>query len=160
MQIIIDQRQSDLPLSSKQIEVMSLHVLKNLLDISCDQLILNFVSAEEIKQLHLDYFDDDSLTDCISFPIDDQDDQSYPMILGELFICPQAALEYCDSEKHLDPYDEISLYVVHGILHLLDYDDIDPKDREMMRAKEKEIIDELARSNLLLSTPQKNLDAN
>ncbi|MBU4149527.1 MAG: rRNA maturation RNAse YbeY, partial [Candidatus Omnitrophica bacterium] len=35
---------------------------------------------------------------------------------------------------------EICLYVIHGILHLLDYDDQTPADRKKMKAKEEMLL--------------------
>jgi rRNA maturation RNase YbeY len=36
--------------------------------------------------------------------------------------------------------EEVLLYAVHGVLHLLGYDDGDPASRRRMRRKEREII--------------------
>ena len=41
------------------------------------------------------------------------------------------------------PMEEVLLYTVHGVLHLLGYDDHTPEDTKRMRAKETEIIEEL-----------------
>jgi len=38
---------------------------------------------------------------------------------------------------------ELDLYLVHGILHLLGYDDEKPGARKKMRAKEKELLGEM-----------------
>jgi probable rRNA maturation factor len=38
------------------------------------------------------------------------------------------------------PREELLLYVVHGILHLVGFDDITPEDRTDMRQKEKEYL--------------------
>ena len=36
--------------------------------------------------------------------------------------------------------DEVTLYLIHGILHLLGFDDHAPKDIARMRRKEQEIL--------------------
>jgi probable rRNA maturation factor len=70
-------------------------------------------------------------------------------VLGEVFVCPKTAIDF--SEKHgKDVYEETSLYLVHGILHLLGYDDIDPKDRIKMRKKERYCMSFLKENNLAL----------
>ena len=37
--------------------------------------------------------------------------------------------------------EEIGLYVIHGILHLLGFDDRTSKDAQKMRKKEKELLE-------------------
>ncbi len=99
-----------------------------------DEAAVYFVEQEEICKLHQDHFNDPSPTDCISFPLDDASES--PRHLGEIFINPQAAAEYtADTPDHL--YRELSLYLVHGLLHLLGYDDQTPEEEHKMRLAEK-----------------------
>ena len=103
---------------------------------SCEEIGLHFVSKEEISRLHGQFFGDWSATDCISFPID----SSY---LGDLFICPEIALEFTQKREGRDPYRETLLYLVHGYLHLIGYSDQDPFSRKTMRKMEKKCMDHL-----------------
>lgn len=109
--------------------------VKHLLEkISCELVIVQFVGKKKIQSLHKKYFSDPSPTDCITFPIDPPDKKCH--VLGEIFICLQVAKEY--AKKHAIPLEEeITLYLIHGILHLLGYDDLEPKEKERMRKKEK-----------------------
>lgn len=112
-----------------------------------------FVTSEEISRLHEDFFDDPSPTDCISFPMDDEQITGYH-ILGEVFICPKTALDYVlkgGEEVNEECYRELTLYLVHGILHLLGYDDINEEDQKKMRAAEIRIMTPLIRQKLILS---------
>ncbi len=101
----------------------------------CDEVSVHFVSVKEICALHAQFFDDPSKTDCISLPLDDEDVTHY-RLLGEIFVCPETAIQYADSHK-TDPNQELILYVIHGLLHLFGYDDIETKDRLKMRSAEK-----------------------
>lgn len=103
-----------------------------------DELNLYFVSKEEIGEIHGEFFDDPSPTDCITFPIDGPE-ESY-RVLGDIFICPEVALEYA-AKKGLDPFEECALYVVHGLLHLFGYDDIKESDRKIMKKAEKRYME-------------------
>lgn len=117
-----------------------------------DEVAIYFVSTEEICRLHQEFFDDPSPTDCISFPLDKAQGVGYH-VLGEVFVCPQTAVEYVlksGEEKSENPYAEMTLYVVHGLLHLLGYDDVKDSDREKMRAAEARIMEPLIRQKLLL----------
>ena len=112
-----------------------------------EEVIIHFVSTKKISNLHEKLFQDPSPTDCISQPYDFL---GYAL-LGEVFICPETAIKYSE-KKGKDPYEETSLYVVHSLLHLLGYDDIDPKERKKMRRCEKKLLTHLKEERALLST--------
>lgn len=107
----------------------------------CDEVAVHFVTTDEICDLHKQFFNDPSPTDCISLPIDDASETHY-LVLGDVFVCPETAVRYA-ALNHCDLMNEITLYVVHGLLHLMGYDDIKVKDRRLMRAAEKRHMDHL-----------------
>lgn len=120
---------------------------------SCKEISIHFVSKKEICDLHGQYFNDPSPTDCISFPLDEEEDEDNGYrILGDVFVCPEVAIEYAATHQ-TDPYEETSLYVVHGLLHLLGYDDIEDDDEAEMRAAEKRHFAHLKACDLLLTPP-------
>ena len=51
-----------------------------------------------------------------------------------------------------NPYRETTLYIIHGLLHLLGYDDQDDESRLIMRAQEKSAM-------LYLEESKETLDA-
>jgi len=105
------------------------------------------VDDEKISQLHDRYFDDPTPTDCISFPIDKPGaEDSY---LGDIFVSTETAKRYAEENK-LSSFDEIALYIIHGLLHLLGFDDIEDEDRALMRKAEKSCLDNLALLGLSL----------
>ncbi len=107
-----------------------------------DEVSVYFVTTKQICSLHEQFFNDPSPTDCISFPLDTHH-------LGEIFICPETALLY--AKKHtLDPRKELTLYLVHGILHCLGFDDLTPKQKRTMRKKEKHCMQFLEAQGLIL----------
>lgn len=116
---------------------------------TCHEVSIHFVEEATICELHDEYFQDPSPTDCISFPIDDETETEW-RILGEIFISPKAALDY-SSDKKLNSYEELTLYLVHGLLHLLGYDDKEEKERQIMRSKEASKLALLKEKELLLT---------
>lgn len=134
MKVVCYNNQRNLPIDRRSLQTL-VEIVLLCEGHSCSQVIVHFVTKKKIQKLHRDYFDDPTSTDVISFPIDPHNSCS-PSILGEIFVCPRTAIEYAD-EKGKDPYLECALYVIHGILHCLGYDDIDPKDRAKMRCAEK-----------------------
>lgn len=115
----------------------------------CDELAIHFISNKAMCKLHADFFNDPSPTDCVSFPYDSDRSSGY-FFLGEVFVCPKTALKYVE-EKGGDIYQETTLYLIHGLLHLLGYDDIESKDRKIIRSKEKELMTHLSLENNILS---------
>lgn len=121
-------------------------------DVQTDALSLYLVETSEICELHEQFFDDPTTTDCISFPMDAPGDLSLEgeqHVLGEVFVCPETACDYV-SKNGGEASREVVLYIVHGLLHLLGYDDIEDRDRLLMRQAEKEVMDHLDQMNLLL----------
>lgn len=99
------------------------------LDAPCSEIALYFVTQKKISALHAEFFDDPSPTDCITFPMDDS-------FLGEIFVCPKAAQEYDPKRPEL----ETSLYIIHGILHLLGFNDIEKKERAKMARMQQRLL--------------------
>ena len=128
MKTHIHNSQKDLPLSRKAVRALVKVVLDHLKS-SHSEVSIYFVTSRKISRLHEEFFDDPKTTDCISFPLDEEH-------LGEIFVCPKTAIDYATA-KGKDPFDETALYIVHGLLHCLGYDDLEPSSRRTMRKKEK-----------------------
>ncbi len=134
LRIHIENRQKALPIKKRLIQRI-VHHLSDYLKIEREYLSIYFVTEKKISTIHEQFFQDPTSTDCISFPMQ-------PPYLGEIFICPSVAIAYAKTHR-IDPFQETILYLIHGILHLIGYDDIDPKDRKIMRKMEKKCINYL-----------------
>lgn len=151
MDVYIFDEQKALSIPGTQVEAIAAQVI-DLEGKRYDEVSVNFVDSSSIQKLHKDFFDDDTPTDCISFPMDDDDESGYK-VLGEIFVCPEVAIEYAN-EHGLDPYEETTLYVVHGLLHLMGYDDIEEVDVQAMRGAEKRHMSALKKLGLTLQNPK------
>lgn len=147
---VIDQ-QTDLKISIDQVRKIVPHVIHGEGQ-TCDEVNIYFVDTPTICQLHEQFFQDPSPTDCISFPLDEEDDELSYRILGEVFVCPATAIAYA-VQQQTDCYEETTLYIVHGLLHLMGYDDLQEEDCALMRQAEARHMQELKALNLLLSFP-------
>jgi len=65
---------------------------------------------------------------------------------GDIIISTDAVVANARKFK-TSPQHELSLYIVHGILHLLGYDDHAAKDITRMRKKERELMKLLGLNN-------------
>ena len=102
---------------------------------SSAKLSFAFVDNNEIKRLNKKYFDTDDVTDVIAFPLDNHKNA----LNGEIVVSVETAVDTADKEN-VDVEGEIILYVVHGLLHLLGYSDVDRDDAVIMHEKESKIL--------------------
>ncbi len=144
MIVHIYDEQNDLSIPETLIKKLTLEVITHE-GWDCDEVALHFVSAEEICRLHSEYFGDPSLTDCITFPLAKGPG---PHLLGDVFVCPKKAIEFA-TETGGNPTYEVILYVVHCLLHLMGYDDIEESDIARMRDSEQRHMNNLQSKNLL-----------
>ncbi len=96
------------------------------------------VDDREIRRLHREFLGKDSVTDVISFPM-----QERPVRRGELFgeiVASAQTARRLASELGHSASDELTLYLVHGVLHLLGFDDHDEKNRRIMRRAERQCL--------------------
>lgn len=151
MQVYVRDKQHDLALKTQKKKVRALVAdVAQAERIAGGELAIFFLAPPEMCRLHKHFLGDGSLTDCISLPLDEDISATPYASLGEIFVCPSAAIAYC-TESGGDPYRETTLYIVHGLLHLLGYDDIDPRARRKMRQKERTHMERLESKGLLLS---------
>ena len=139
--------QNDLPIAPSSVE----NIVSNFISfykLKYDEVSIHFVDTETICDLHGEFFNDPSITDCISFPMDEAFDEGY-LVMGDIFICPKTAITYTTVNGG-DAYQETTLYLVHGLLHLIGYDDIDEADEKLMRQEESNFFNYLNTKKLAL----------
>lgn len=94
------------------------------------ELSLVFMTDPALARLHADFLADPSTTDVITFEGD-------PALgtAGEVCVSADTAAAY--AQKHRRDFSaELTLYLVHGWLHLLGYDDLRPALKRAMRRAE------------------------
>lgn len=146
MKVYVKNSQKDLPIPAILIKKIAKEVIL-FEGLSCDEVSIYFVTTPVITKMHDQYFNDPTTTDCISFPMDLEDLEEYK-ILGEVFVCPATAIDYTKKNKG-SPFEETVLYMVHALLHLMGYDDLDPKSKAIMRRAEKKHLTHLKKIGLM-----------
>ncbi|MBN2483811.1 MAG: rRNA maturation RNase YbeY [Candidatus Omnitrophica bacterium] len=107
-----------------------------LLSLSPGAISFVFCDKDCITRLNTQYLGKARSTDVIAFPLPGHDPQEF---LGEVVVSVDAA--GTNSRRFNTTFEaELTLYIIHGILHLLDYDDHTPAQRTKMRQKEQELI--------------------
>ena len=102
------------------------------------QAELNVILVDEaaIERLHIEWMDLPGPTDVLSFPMDElrpapASEEPQEGMLGDIVVCPHVAIRQALQAGH-SVAEEILLLVIHGILHLLGYDHVEPEEREEM----------------------------
>lgn len=89
-----------------------------------------------MSALHERYLRDPSPTDVLTFDLREHDDDA---IEGEIVISLETARRQARQHGE-EEVEEVLRYVIHGVLHLLGYDDHAPADRSRMRRKERRVL--------------------
>lgn len=107
------------------------------------EISLSLVSDEQIALLNEKYRGKDSPTDVLSFECDSVDDEDLldqeVVALGDVVIAPDVARRQTD-EYGTSFEQEMSLLLVHGILHLCGYDHVEDEEALEMEGREAEIL--------------------
>lgn len=112
------------------------------------EVSVSFVTDEVIANLNEKYRQKAGPTDVLSFECDGVDDDLSAMTLaqdpifelGDVVIAPDVASRQTH-EFGTTFEEEISLLLVHGLLHLCGYDHIEDDEAEVMEKREAEILD-------------------
>jgi probable rRNA maturation factor len=112
------------------------------------EVSLVFTDSETVRQLNRDYRGVDKPTDVLAFNMLPQRgvDSSFALPpdgvtrLGEVVISYPQAIEQAKEQGH-SPERELALLVIHGILHLLDYDHEEPVAESKMREEERALLE-------------------
>jgi len=96
---------------------------------------LALVDNKAIRRLNRRYLAHDYATDVLSFPLDD----APPALVGEVVVSAQTALARSRRLGHA-PEGELMLYVVHGLLHLVGFDDASTARAARMHQAEEAIL--------------------
>lgn len=102
------------------------------------QINFCFLNDNQIRRYNLRYLGRDEPTDVLSFNLSDFK-KSKKNILADIVISVDAAVTNSKIFKTTPRY-ELYLYIVHGLLHLLGYDDETEKERKIMQQKSNHIL--------------------
>jgi len=126
----------------KGLEKKKVHILikklSEMLKFSVESLEINFVKANKIKNINSKYLKHQYSTDIITFYYSDMVEN----IDGEIFISVDDAIENAKKYK-VSLNEEFARLVIHGILHLLGFDDRNKKDKIKMKRQENKLLNTL-----------------
>ncbi len=118
------------------------------------EISVMFCDNERIKRLNRNHRDIDRVTDVLSFPLFEYDENGEiiedeldfnpngEMILGDIVISLERAAEQAEEYGHSFER-EIGFLTVHSMLHLFGFDHMTPEDEEDMFEYQREILEEM-----------------
>lgn len=157
--LTVSNRQRRLPVDLKMMEQMARRlsdaVLEHLIDNPCEhldidlleemaergQFSLAFVSNRQIQKLNKEWMGKDKATDVLSFPLslDPPPSTEIPWEVGEVVISVERAQEQAHEYGHSVDRETAFLFV-HGMLHILGFDHMEPDEEKDMFGRQKQIL--------------------
>jgi len=131
--IVITNRQHDRRVDTGRVRAVAEAVLA---EAGLDAEIgIHLVSAKRSAAVNGQFLQHEGPTDIITF-----DHGSTPeRLFGELFICVAEAVRQAE-EFGTTWEQELLRYVIHGLLHLRGYDDLEPAKRRVMKREENRLV--------------------
>ncbi|KGA81203.1 rRNA maturation factor [Lysinibacillus fusiformis] len=110
------------------------------------EVSVTFVTNGTIQDINREYRGKDQPTDVISFALEELGEgemaltfEGMPRILGDIIISTDRAKEQAEEYNHSFER-ELGFLAVHGFLHLLGYDHMEPEEEKVMFTKQDEIL--------------------
>jgi rRNA maturation RNase YbeY len=105
--------------------------------IQSSEVSLIFGSDDLLSNLKKEFFQKDQFTDVIAFRLNDYKEKN---VEGEIYISLPRTKE--NGKKFNEPFNkELSRLIIHGGLHLLDYEDESEADKKIMTEKENHYLE-------------------
>lgn len=118
------------------------------------QVSVAIVDDETIHAMNRQYLEHDYPTDVLSFDLTDRED----FIEGEIIASLDTA-ERVAAENDWHPFQELLLYIVHGMLHIVGLQDSSPAQSRRMRAEERHYLEVLTGDASHCELPKKKQSA-
>lgn len=112
---------------------------------------LVIIDDERMAAMHVEFSDVEGTTDVLTFDLRDEPfdarslvDLGEPIVgvEGEVYICLDEARRRAAERSHRAEH-ELLLYITHGLLHLVGYDDHREEDYAAMHAREDTILESI-----------------
>jgi len=141
MSILIENRQKKINVDLRHVKQV-LSKIMNYLDCKDKEISLSFVDNNEIREINKCYLNRDYSTNIITFSLTEGEfGYINPKVLGDIVISVEAALKDAE-EADAELNDELEYLMIHGMLHLLNYnhENTSEDEAEKMEKKEQEIF--------------------
>ncbi|MBC8096998.1 MAG: rRNA maturation RNase YbeY [Akkermansiaceae bacterium] len=148
--VFIRNQQRTYAINVRYLRWMTRELLQELLWIENFDLGIYLVRAPKMAQINQTYLQHEGSTDVITFDYSEApavksrigNSKSEVNLHGELFICIDEAIAQA-RQFRTTWQSELVRYVIHGVLHLCGYDDLNPAARRVMKREETRLLHKL-----------------
>jgi probable rRNA maturation factor len=109
------------------------------------------VGDDQMRRLNRRFTGRRTATDCLSFDLSDGQGRGAERVF-EIVVNAERAIREASARGHR-PQAELSLYITHGLLHQLGFDDLRPAQARRMHRMEDEILQGLGYGMVYQSEP-------
>ena len=122
-------------IDTQRYETLTRDILKQFA-VTCAAVSIAIVDDEGIIEINKRFLDRTTATDVISFDLSDDDDdcRTFDIVIN----ADQASRQ--SAERGHSPQAELALYITHGMLHNLGFDDADEEQSKKMHEMEDQIL--------------------
>lgn len=165
-ELVLTNSQRLRPVDTRLLRAITQTLLEEWLELPGYEIAIHLVSATRMAELNERHLGHEGSTDVITFDHSVPEMQPDPAmreeageateesaegeegagrLTGEIFISIQDAIDF--AKVHTTTWQtEVVRYVVHGILHLMGYDDLEPEARRKMKQEEHRLVRKLCRA--------------
>jgi probable rRNA maturation factor len=137
MSILIENRQKRINVDLRRVRRLLSKIMKYL-DCKDKEISLLFVNNDEIREINKRYLNRDYPTNVITFSLTEGEFGNInPKILGDIVISVERASKDAE-EAGIELSDELEFLMIHGILHLLNYNHENTSEDEVKKMERKE----------------------
>lgn len=122
------------PLGVRELKGYLRKIYDNLPELKDIYLSVSIIGDEEMRKLNFKFTGRNHPTDVLSFLYEDMEPK-----LGEIIISAEQAIKNAGRFGNTAK-EELLTYLIHGILHLLGYDDFGEEERRKMFGKQRQIL--------------------
>ena len=100
--------------------------------------MLNIIwtSDDNLREMSAAYKDADHYTDILTFDLGDNN----KLLAGELYISPERVVD--NARRYKQTFEkELMRVIIHGVLHLMGYNDSTLEEKQKMRQRENEALE-------------------
>ncbi len=133
IQLEVQNRQRKWPLNVDLVREIGTWVAEALFENQSAEISVQFLPSTRMAQVNQDFLQHEGATDVITFDLSEDAMPDY--LIGEILVCPEVAAKQ-SSEFGTQWHEEAIRYVIHGLLHLKGFDDLEPEKRKVMKRHE------------------------
>lgn len=137
VKITVKNFQKKIPIYPKRIKEAILKVFSGEAKFLSGEITVSYVTDAKIKELNLRYLSKPAPTDVLAFNLSGSIRKNN--LIADIVISTDTAVRNARIFNRR-PQQELNLYLVHGILHLLGYNDRTTKQKNLMRKKEEAYV--------------------